>query len=186
MKWVENLRSRVQILAKTTLGVSSYPSYPWWTELLSIADGRWQLMENADDDGVSKDSQENLEKDTSSTKQEKEVLESPKKQVIKKEIKELAFDDAEMDGSPIMGVMSSKSESVDAQGLKASESSIKKAIWERAAHFRANSEYVSFLASWNDLPWLCHWPVIDSSQDSCCFNQQGELLEIRVRQLCGA
>ncbi|KAM3306154.1 putative protein DDB isoform X1 [Capsicum chacoense] len=102
-----------------------------------------KLMENADDDGVSKDSQENLEKDTSSTTQEKEVLESPKKQVIKKEIKELAFDDAEMDGSPIMGVMSSKSESVDAQGLKASESSIKKAIWERAAHFRANSESIT-------------------------------------------
>ncbi|PHT49828.1 hypothetical protein CQW23_09575 [Capsicum baccatum] len=102
-----------------------------------------KLMENADDDGVSKDSQENLEKDTSSTKQEKEVLESPKKQVIKKEIKELAFDDAEMDGSPIMGVMSSKSESVDAQGLKASESSIKKAIWERAAYFRANSESIT-------------------------------------------
>ncbi|XP_047267782.1 uncharacterized protein DDB_G0283697 isoform X2 [Capsicum annuum] len=100
-------------------------------------------MENAEDDGVSKDSQENLEKDASSTKQEKEVLESPKKQVIKKEIKELAFDDAEMDGSPIMGVMSSKSESVDAQGLKASESSIKKAIWERAAHFRANSESIT-------------------------------------------
>ncbi|PHU19582.1 hypothetical protein BC332_10733 [Capsicum chinense] len=102
-----------------------------------------KLMENADDDGVSKDSQENLEKEVSSTKQEKEVLESPKKQVIKKEIKELAFDDAEMDGSPIMGVMSSKSESVDAQGLKASESSIKKAIWERAAHFRANSESIT-------------------------------------------
>lgn len=102
-----------------------------------------KLMENAEDDGVSKDSQENLEKDASSTKQEKEVLESPKKQVIKKEIKELAFDDAEMDGSPIMGVMSSKSESVDAQGLKASESSIKKAIWERAAHFRANSESIT-------------------------------------------
>ncbi|KAJ8551202.1 hypothetical protein K7X08_000572 [Anisodus acutangulus] len=127
-----------------------------------------KLMENADDDGVPKDSQETLEKDASSTKQEKEVLEkdassitqekeglqkdasstkqdkvleSPKKQVIKKE--ETAVDEAEMDDSPIMGVMSSKSESVDAQGVKASESSIKKAIWERAAHFRANSESIT-------------------------------------------
>ncbi|KAG5575564.1 hypothetical protein H5410_055698, partial [Solanum commersonii] len=101
------------------------------------------LMENAVDDGVPKDSQENLEKDASLTKQEKEVLESPKKQVIKKDIKEPALDEAEMDDSPIMGVMSSKSESVDAQGVKASESSIKKAIWERAAHFRDNSESIT-------------------------------------------
>lgn len=104
-------------------------------------------MENADDDGVPKDSQENLEKDASSIKQEKEVLESPKKQVIKNDIKEPSLDEAEMDDSPIMGVMSSKSESVDPQGVKASEGSIKKAIWERAAHFRANSEYVFFIAS---------------------------------------
>lgn len=104
-------------------------------------------MEDAAADGVPKDSQENLEKDTSLTKQEKEVLESPKKQVIKKDIKEPALDQAEMDDSPIMGVMSSKSESVDAQSLKVSESSIKKAIWERADHFRDNSEYVSFIAS---------------------------------------
>ncbi|XP_059280438.1 uncharacterized protein LOC132034179 isoform X2 [Lycium ferocissimum] len=116
-----------------------------------------KLMENADDDGPPKESQENLEKDAastnqekdvlekdaSSTKQEKEVLESPKKQVIEKDIKEPALDEAEMDDSPIMGVMSSKSESVDAQGVKASESSIKKAIWERAAHFRANSESIT-------------------------------------------
>ncbi|KAK4352719.1 hypothetical protein RND71_028237 [Anisodus tanguticus] len=109
---------------------------------LPVAGGRWQLMENADDDGVPKDSQENLEIDASSTKQEKEVLESPKKEVMKKDIKE-PLDEAEMDDSPIMGVMSSKSESVDAQGVKASESSIKKAIWERAAHFRANSESIT-------------------------------------------
>lgn len=100
-------------------------------------------MENAAADGVPKDSQENLEKDASSTKQEKEVLESPKKQVIKKDIKEPELGEAAMDDSPIMGVMSSKSESVDAQGVKASESSIKKAIWERAAHFRANSESIT-------------------------------------------
>ncbi|WMV54150.1 hypothetical protein MTR67_047535 [Solanum verrucosum] len=108
-----------------------------------------KLMENAAADGDPKDSQENLEKDASLTKQEKEVLESPKKQVIKKDIKEPALDEAEMDDSPIMGVMSSKSESVDAPSVKASESSIKKAIWERAAHFRDNSEYVSFIASWS-------------------------------------
>lgn len=101
-----------------------------------------KLMENADDDGVPTDSQENLKKDAP-TKQEKEVLESPKKQVIKKDIKESALDEAEMDDSPIMGVMSSKSESVNAQGVKTSESSIKKAIWERAAHFRANSESIT-------------------------------------------
>ncbi|KAJ8541708.1 hypothetical protein K7X08_002524 [Anisodus acutangulus] len=101
-----------------------------------------KLMENADDDGVPKDSQENLEIDASSTKQEKEVLESLKKEVMKKDIKE-PLDEAEMDDSPIMGVMSSKSESVDAQGVKASESSIKKAIWERADHFRANSESIT-------------------------------------------
>ncbi|XP_015056538.1 protein starmaker-like [Solanum pennellii] len=102
-----------------------------------------KLMENAAADGVPKDSQENLEKDASLTEQEKEVLESPKKQVIKKDIKEPALDQAEMDDSPIMGVMSSKSESVDAQSLKVSESSIKKAIWERADHFRDNSESIT-------------------------------------------
>lgn len=102
-------------------------------------------MENADDDGVPKDSQEKLEKDASSAKQEIEAAESPRKEAIKKDTKEIALEDeAEMDDSPIMGVMSSKSESVDAQGVKPSESTIKKAIWERAAHFRANSEYVIF------------------------------------------
>lgn len=101
-------------------------------------------MENADDDGVPKDSQEKLEKDASSAKQEIEAAESPKKQVIKKDTKETALEDeTEMDDSPIMGVMSSKSESVDAQGVKPSESTIKKAIWERAAHFRANSESIT-------------------------------------------
>ncbi|CAN4119618.1 unnamed protein product [Withania somnifera] len=100
-------------------------------------------MENADDEDVPKDSQENLERDASSTKQGKEVLESPHKQVIKKDIKEPELGEAAMNDSPIMGVMSSKSESVDAQDVLASESSIKKAIWERAAHFRANSDSIT-------------------------------------------
>lgn len=140
-------------------------------------------MENADDGGVPKDSQENLEKDTSSTKQEKEVLESPQKQVIKKDIKEPALD-AEMDDSPIMGVMSSKSEQVDAQGVKTSESSIKEAIWERAAHIRTNSEYVSsivvcftilsFTAMTLYLPvlptiaWALIKPMHEEKEDFCC------------------
>ncbi|CAH9134574.1 unnamed protein product [Cuscuta epithymum] len=66
---------------------------------------------------------------------------SPEEHKAKKVVKGSgAEDEKKLDDSPILGVMDSKSISVDAQDAKTSESSLRKAILERAAHFRANAE----------------------------------------------
>ncbi|XP_073306402.1 uncharacterized protein [Primulina huaijiensis] len=76
---------------------------------------------------------------------DKETALLPKQPEIKKESTKSTPDDKEMmEDSPILGVLSSKSES-GAQAFSLSESTIKKAIWERADHFLANSETITLV-----------------------------------------
>ncbi|KAL6501043.1 hypothetical protein OROHE_025240 [Orobanche hederae] len=51
-------------------------------------------------------------------------------------------DEEIMEDSPIMGVLSPKSE-IGTRGSSLSEASVKKAIWRRADHFQANSENIT-------------------------------------------
>ncbi|CAI9767418.1 unnamed protein product [Fraxinus pennsylvanica] len=96
-------------------------------------------MEDADDDN-SKRTVENVEKDAHLN--ENEVRESPKVQKTKKDPKASNGDEETLKDSPVMGLLDSKSE-VDNQGSVISESRIKKAIWDRADHFTANSEKIT-------------------------------------------
>ncbi|XP_075485905.1 uncharacterized protein LOC142525478 isoform X3 [Primulina tabacum] len=76
---------------------------------------------------------------------DKETALLPKQPETKKESTKSTPDDKEMmEDSPILGVLSSKSES-GAQAFSLSESTIKKAIWERADHFLANSETITLV-----------------------------------------
>ncbi|KAK6144994.1 hypothetical protein DH2020_021814 [Rehmannia glutinosa] len=96
-------------------------------------------MEDADD-SKSRTSTENVDKDVNSSK---EATMSPKQHETKNDSKKPSTGDEEiMEDSPIMGVLTPKSE-VGTQGSSLSESSIKKAIWERADHFQANSENIT-------------------------------------------
>lgn len=95
-------------------------------------------MEDADDDN-SKKVVENVEKDAHLN--EIEVRESPKEHETKKASN---GDEETLEDSPVMGLLDSKSE-VDNQGSVISENRIKKAIWDRADHFKSNSEYLLFL-----------------------------------------
>ncbi|KAL2539695.1 Histone chaperone domain CHZ [Abeliophyllum distichum] len=97
-------------------------------------------MEDADDDN-SKRTVENMEKDAHLS--EKDVRESPKEHKTEKDPKEASNGDVEtLEDSPVMGLLNSKSE-VDNQSSVISESRIKKAIWDRADHFMANSEKIT-------------------------------------------
>ncbi|KAK6144972.1 hypothetical protein DH2020_021792 [Rehmannia glutinosa] len=96
-------------------------------------------MEDADD-SKSRTLTENVDKDVNSSK---EATMSPKQHETKNDSKKPSTGDEEiMEDSPIMGVLTPKSE-VGTQGSSLSESSIKKAIWERADHFQANSENIT-------------------------------------------
>nr|GMD20566.1 glutamic acid-rich protein-like isoform X1 [Ipomoea batatas] len=113
-------------------------------------------MESANEDNTTKDSKESMEsanEDNNTTKDSKEsvtietcltdceVEKSPEEHKIKKDVKDSGGEDEKkLDDSPIMGVLESKPRLVDAQDAKASESSIKKAVWESAAYIRANAE----------------------------------------------
>lgn len=94
------------------------------------------------DDSGFKKSEENVHKQSDSSAGE--VMESPKKHEKDKELSGATpKDEPNMeDDSPIMGVLTSKVEAVNPQAIETSESTIKKAILERADHIRANSEYV--------------------------------------------
>ncbi|CAA2983441.1 Hypothetical predicted protein [Olea europaea subsp. europaea] len=99
-------------------------------------------MQDADDDN-SKRTVENVEKDAHLN--EKEVREFPKVQKTKKDPKASNGDDSDegtLKDFPVMGLLDSKSE-VDNQGSVISESRIKKAIWDRADHFKSNSEKIT-------------------------------------------
>ncbi|CAI9773877.1 unnamed protein product [Fraxinus pennsylvanica] len=99
-------------------------------------------MEDAEDDN-SKRTVENMEKDAHLN--EIEDGESPKEHKTKKDPKEASNGDEEtLEDSPVMGLLGIKSE-VDNQGSVISESRIKKAIWDRADHFMANSENITLV-----------------------------------------
>ena len=106
---------------------------------------------NDDDENASKNLGETLEENAGSTKGEVEG--SPKKQDQKK--KEPSSEEEEkMEDSPVMGLLtpnkSTKSEKTESQASEKneipSESNIKKAMWKRAAYFKANSEYVTIFS----------------------------------------
>lgn len=104
-----------------------------------------ERLESGNEDSGPKDSGECLEKDTSLSKGEGET--SPEEHKTKKTLKGSgAEDENKMDECPILGATDSKSTLADVQDAKASESSIKRAILERAAYFRANTEAMTLIS----------------------------------------
>lgn len=88
------------------------------------------------------------EEDTNSKKSEGNVGEVNSTVEKNKDLSGVSHkDDVKVeDDSPIMGVLTTKSETIgSSQGIEISESMIKKAIEERAAYIRSQSEYVSSL-----------------------------------------
>ncbi|KAK3014237.1 hypothetical protein RJ639_008080 [Escallonia herrerae] len=109
-----------------------------------------KTLQGNDEDNASKSSGETVEKNDFSAKEE--VIESPEEYQAKKDLKEAGEEDKEkMDDSPVMGLLignkSRKSGVVETDGMGKheipSESTIKNAIWKRAAYFRANSEKIT-------------------------------------------
>lgn len=78
-----------------------------------------------------------------------EVTEGPKKHEMEHDLGGLSpKDEAKMqEDSPIMGVLTTKTELASGQAIEISESMIKKAIWERADHIKSQSKYESLLLS---------------------------------------
>lgn len=95
------------------------------------------------DGGGSKNSEENVCKNSDSTA--KEMTESPKKHEKDEDLRGPTSKNEENmeEDSPIMGLLTSKVETDGPQGIDINESTIKKAIWERADHIRANSKALS-------------------------------------------
>ncbi|KAL0403366.1 UNVERIFIED_CONTAM: hypothetical protein Sradi_1977400 [Sesamum radiatum] len=94
-------------------------------------------MDGADDSDP-KTATENVDKDVHLNKEETTIL--SKKHEEKNDPKRSGTGDEEMmEDSPIMGVLTPKSE-VATQGSSVSENRIQKAIWDRADHFLSNSE----------------------------------------------
>ncbi|KAM7514869.1 hypothetical protein LguiA_004452 [Lonicera macranthoides] len=107
-----------------------------------------KYLKGDDDENASKNSGETLEENAGSTKGNDEG--SPKKQDQKK--KEPSSEEEEkMEDSPVMGLLtpnkSIKSEKIESHTSEnneiPSESNIKKAMWKRAAYFRANSDKIT-------------------------------------------
>ncbi|KAI3470344.1 hypothetical protein Pfo_027007 [Paulownia fortunei] len=93
-------------------------------------------MDDADD-CKSKTATENVDREVHLSKEEATIL--PKQNETKNDPKKSSTGDEEMmEDSPIMGVLTPKSE-VGTQGSSLSKSRIEKAIWGRADHFLANS-----------------------------------------------
>ncbi|KAG8390748.1 hypothetical protein BUALT_Bualt01G0115800 [Buddleja alternifolia] len=89
----------------------------------------------------SKTAMEDENKDVNVSEEEATI--SPKEHDLKNNAKKPSTGDEEMmEDSPIMGVLTPKSEA-DTQGSSVSESRIEKAIWDRADHFLANSENIT-------------------------------------------
>ncbi|GFP90051.1 hypothetical protein PHJA_001148900 [Phtheirospermum japonicum] len=94
----------------------------------------------ADDNSKSEASTENVDEDVLASK-EAEML--PEQNETKTDPKKTSTGDEEiLEDSPIMGVLTPKSE-VATQESSVSESTIKKAIWKRADHFQDNSENIT-------------------------------------------
>ncbi|KAM7518886.1 hypothetical protein LguiB_017848 [Lonicera macranthoides] len=107
-----------------------------------------KYLKGDDDENASKNSGETLEENAGSTKGNDDG--SPKKQDQKK--KEPSSEEEEkMEDSPVMGLLtpnkSIKSEKIESHTSEnneiPSESNIKKAMWKRAAYFRANSDKIT-------------------------------------------
>ncbi|XP_051116458.1 uncharacterized protein LOC127241449 [Andrographis paniculata] len=92
-------------------------------------------------DYTPKTDSENVEKDMHLNKEE--AATSPKQHETKPNMKKSSSGDEEtMEDSPILGVLTPKSET-DGKGSSVTESSVKKAIWDRADHFLSNSENIT-------------------------------------------
>lgn len=104
-----------------------------------------QHLEKQMDDADNCDSKPESDVDKDNHFSDKEAVLLPQQPETKKESTKSTSDDKElMEDSPILGVLSPKSES-GAQTSSLSESTIKKAIWERANHFLANSETITLV-----------------------------------------
>ncbi|KZV26682.1 hypothetical protein F511_34726 [Dorcoceras hygrometricum] len=104
-----------------------------------------QYLEKQMDDADNCDSKTASDVDKDNQLSDKEDALLPKQPERKKESTKSTPDDKEMmEDSPILGVLSPKSEA-GAQTSSLSESTIKKAIWERADHFLANSESITLV-----------------------------------------
>lgn len=106
-----------------------------------------QHLEKQMDDADNCDSKPESDVDKDNNFSDKEAVLLPQQPETKKESTKSTSDDKEMMedlDSPILGVLSPKSES-GAQASSLSESTIKKAIWERANHFLANSETITLV-----------------------------------------
>ncbi|CDP18336.1 unnamed protein product [Coffea canephora] len=91
---------------------------------------------NDDDDYETKNSDSHAEKEANSSVGE--ATKSPEKEDL---ARTSPSDEAEKkEDSPIMGVLTPKTEMVDSQGIEISESMLKNAIWERADYIRSQSE----------------------------------------------
>lgn len=91
---------------------------------------------NDDDDYETKNSDSHAEKEVNSSVGE--VTKSPEKEELGRTS---PSDEAKKEeDSPIMGVLTPKTEMVNSQGIEISESMLKKAIWERADYIRSQSE----------------------------------------------
>lgn len=100
-----------------------------------------QYLEKKLDDVNSNPTTENVDKDLQLSKEEEKA--SPKQEEAKSDPKKASTGNEEtMEDSPIMGVLTPKP-AVGTQGSSLSESTIEKAIWERADHIQANSENIS-------------------------------------------
>lgn len=97
------------------------------------------------DDGGPKKSEENVCKSSDPTA--KEVMESPTKHDKDEDMRGPTSKNEENveEDSPIMGLLTPTSQTDGPQGIEINKSKIKVAIWERADHIRANSEYGSLV-----------------------------------------
>lgn len=133
---------RVRRLIEEDLGIEQYSIDAHKSFIKQFLE---KHLENLNEDSAPKDSGEGLEKDTPQTKDK--VEKSSEEYKTKKNVKGSGVgDEKKLEDSPVMGLMDSIATSADAQDAKASESSIKKAILERAAYFRDNAEAMTLVS----------------------------------------
>lgn len=108
-----------------------------------------KYLEGDDEDNVAKNSEETLEKNTSSAK---EVAESLETYQADKDVKEpKTEDEGKMEDSPVMGLLTERKSTKSGMGETEdiqkndipSESTIKESMRKRTAYFKANSEEIT-------------------------------------------
>lgn len=119
---------------KCAIGYKIHDFVFTWSACLSILYLQW-LDDGNDNEGSS----EMVEKNVSTTT---EGTESPKGRQPKKEIKEPCSEDEKLEESPVLGLLSENKtvKNDNKENKEVSESKIKKAIRNRAAYVKANSE----------------------------------------------